>query len=98
MGQQCVDQDCFAEFVSLDYGRRGFDPFSEEAAVESVEVVGAGRFVRGAKEHRPGCCGKRIVEFFVAGEDAVGCFSFGDVGLVVEERGILAVEHLGVLA
>jgi hypothetical protein len=32
--------------------------------------------------------------FFVTGEDAVGSFSFADVGLVVEECGILTVVDL----
>lgn len=98
MGVQCVDQDCFAEFVDWDNRGWGLYPFSEEAAIESVEVVAAGRLVRGADEHRPGCCGGRGVEFFVTGEDAIGCLGFGDVGLVIEESGVLAIEYLNVLA
>ena len=34
-----VHEDYFAEFPGFDVGWRWFDPFSEEAAVEGVEVV-----------------------------------------------------------
>jgi hypothetical protein len=48
----------------------------------------------GRKEGGPGMGGGRCVEFFGTGEDAVCCFGFGDVRLVVEEGGVLAVVDL----
>lgn len=94
MGVQCVHEDDFAELARLGYRWWRLDPLSQETAVQSVQIVCCRWHLCWAQEHLPGLDGGGLPEFFVAGEDAVGGFGFADVGLVVEERGILTVEDL----
>jgi len=106
---ECIHEHGLAELADGHNWWCGLDPFPEEAAVQSVEVI-AVSVSRWDKQQRRDLRGRRHIKrtdeqlpcFWIVsfphvigtGEDAICGFSFADIWLVIEESGILTVEDL----